>query len=71
MTYDTRLKVGTNTRMNFEQIIWKEQIFSLTLCYIMLNAFTLSFIYITLWSFMTYVLIIYISKHMLEIMFIR
>ena len=53
MTYDTQLRASTCTSMNFEQVISKEQIFSLTLCYVTLYASTIVF----------YVIYIYIKTY--------
>ena len=36
MMYDIRLRAGTYSSMNFDQVISKEQIFSIMLCYVML-----------------------------------
>ena len=64
MTYDTRLRAGTCTSMNFEQVISKEQMFSIMLCYVTLC-------YVIRIYHGIFIFLVCISKPMLEIMVIR
>ena len=62
--YDTRLRTGTCTSMNVEQVISKEQIFSIMLYYVTLC-------YVIRIYHGIFIFLVCISKPMLEIMVIR